>query len=123
MVGYRRPASYAFGEALYEQRKHAGWTQVELASRIEGVDAETISRYERGVREPKVGRLIAISAALDIAPARLLPTPESGETSATWQQAVYSSLTQSGSFTPNEAEAMLEILEAAARNIPRLRSL
>lgn len=123
MSGYRRPALYAFGEALYEQRKHAGWTQAQLADRIEGVDAETISRYERGVREPRVNRLIAIAAALDITPARLLPTPEGDSDPTTWQQAVYSSLTQSGSFTPNEAEAMLEILEAAARNIPRLRSL
>lgn len=123
MSGYRKPARYAFGEALYEQRTYAGWTQAELAYRIDEIDAETISRYERGVREPRISRLIAIAAALDIAPARLLPTPKADDDAATWQQAVYSSLTQSGSFTPTEAEAMLEILEAAARNIPRLRSL
>lgn len=122
MGEYRGPASYDFANALYTHRRAAGYTQAELASRIDGIDAETVSRYERGVREPRIRRLIAIAEALEISPAQLLPRPHGETQASTWQDAVYVALTQQGDFTPNEAAAMVDILEATAKNLPALRS-
>lgn len=117
----RRSTPSPFGALLYHHRQRAGWTQEQLAERIDGLNAETISRYERGVREPRFSRLLRIAHALEISPAALLPqTPQDVE-SASWQHAVYNALLRHGPFTPNEAEVLTDMLEGIADNIPRLR--
>ena len=52
------------GKAIAERRKAKGLTQDDLAGMVE-VDAETISRFERGTSAPSLQRLFEIAAALD----------------------------------------------------------
>lgn len=55
----------------YREQKH--WSQRDLA-RVAKVDASIVSRLERGLQDDMtVGVLVALSDALDIPPAALLP--------------------------------------------------
>lgn len=51
------------GKNISERRKHLGWTQEQVAERV-GVDAETISRFERGANLPALLTLEKLSTAL-----------------------------------------------------------
>jgi transcriptional regulator with XRE-family HTH domain len=57
--------------------QRAGLTQAELAERLGLLSPETISRYERGEREPRVSSLIRIAEVLGVAPEELLGYPGS----------------------------------------------
>lgn len=61
----------ALGRAMAERRKVKNLTQNDLAGLIE-VDAETISRFERGTVAPSIERLFAIAEALDTGVSELL---------------------------------------------------
>ncbi len=54
-----------FGPRLRELREAAGLTQQELAARV-GVQWETISRWERGTREPSWSNVLAMASALGV---------------------------------------------------------
>lgn len=51
------------GKRIAERRKALGWTQDALAERV-AVDAETISRFERGAHLPSLPTLERLAAAL-----------------------------------------------------------
>jgi transcriptional regulator with XRE-family HTH domain len=51
------------GGNLSERRKQLGWTQEMVAERV-GVDAETISRIERGAHLPSLPTLDRLAVAL-----------------------------------------------------------
>ena len=53
------------GEWIKYERKKAGITQSELAARI-GVTSATITRYEKGQREPRLDQLQKIAEALNV---------------------------------------------------------
>lgn len=53
------------GEALKKARIDAGITQAELAKRL-GVTPQTVSQYERGIKNPKVETLARFADALGI---------------------------------------------------------
>lgn len=57
-----------FANKLQVVRIMAGITQAELADKS-GVSAGTISKYERGCSEPKLGKLSRICSALGVNPA------------------------------------------------------
>lgn len=59
------------GQAIAERRKLKKLTQDDLAGLIE-VDAETVSRFERGVSLPSLERLWVIADALDAGMGELL---------------------------------------------------
>ena len=59
------------GSNIAERRKHLDWTQDQLAERA-GVDAETISRFERGVNLPSLPTLYRLAAGLQIEIGELL---------------------------------------------------
>ena len=59
------------GSKISERRKHLDWTQDQLAERV-GVDAETISRFERGVNLPSLTTLYRLAAGLQIEVGELL---------------------------------------------------
>lgn len=52
-------------------RKKAGFSQAELAKRC-GISSDSISRYEKGTREPRISELIKLSVALGVTEADLL---------------------------------------------------
>jgi len=68
----RPPRRLPVGPALAALRQRAGLTQADLAERLGLLSPETISRYERGEREPRVSSLRRIAAVLGVAPEELL---------------------------------------------------
>lgn len=80
------------GKRIAQRRKELQWTQEQLAERV-GVDAETISRFERGVNLPSLPTLDGLAEALNVEVGDLLarPTPASSDDAsliATWLQGV-----------------------------------
>jgi transcriptional regulator with XRE-family HTH domain len=59
------------GKNIKEFRKKTGITQTQLADKA-NVEQTLISRYENGVIDPPISRLIAIANALKIEVAELL---------------------------------------------------
>ncbi len=59
------------GRAIAERRKAKRMTQDDLAGVVE-VDAETISRFERGTSLPSLQRLLVIASALNVGVGDLL---------------------------------------------------
>lgn len=52
------------GKNVAERRKQLSWTQEQVAERV-GVDAETISRFERGANLPSLPTLEKLSMVLN----------------------------------------------------------
>ena len=73
------------GGNLSERRKQLGWTQEMLAERV-GVDAETISRIERGAHLPSLPTLDRLAVALRCSVGDLLSNegPEEASEAATF---------------------------------------
>ena len=73
------------GGNLSERRKQLGWTQELLAERV-GVDAETISRIERGAHLPSLPTLDRLAVALRCSAGDLLSNegPEDASEAATF---------------------------------------
>ena len=73
------------GGNLSERRKQLGWTQEMLAERV-GVDAETISRIERGAHLPSLPTLDRLAVALRCSAGDLLSNegPEDASEAATF---------------------------------------
>ena len=73
------------GGNLSERRKQLGWTQEMLAERV-GVDAETISRIERGAHLPSLPTLDRLAVALRCSAGDLLSNegPEDDSEAATF---------------------------------------
>ena len=59
------------GRRIATRRKALGWTQDELAERV-GVDAETISRFERGAHLPSLPTLERLAVSLRVEIGELL---------------------------------------------------
>jgi transcriptional regulator with XRE-family HTH domain len=53
----------SFGERLGRLRRAKGWKQAALAARI-GVSVQQVSKYERGVYEPKLAVLVCMAQVL-----------------------------------------------------------
>ena len=73
------------GGNLSERRKQLGWTQEMVAERV-GVDAETISRIERGAHLPSLPTLDRLAVALRCSAGDLLSNegPEEASEAATF---------------------------------------
>ncbi|MGW6699601.1 helix-turn-helix domain-containing protein [Nocardia sp. NPDC055049] len=56
---------------LRAARARRGLTQEQLA-KLSGFAPQTISRFETGDRDPRVGQLMRLAAALDVSPSALL---------------------------------------------------
>lgn len=71
----KRP-SEVFAEQMRVQRARKGWTQKQLAARLAtlgfGVHHTTVGKWESGERRICVDEALAISIALDVAPAHML---------------------------------------------------
>lgn len=55
----------AFGVVLKKERERIGITQIDLAGRCD-IDKETISLYERGLRQPTLKTLLKLADALNV---------------------------------------------------------
>jgi|GEM_PF-1674753 len=68
------------GEKIREARKSHGWNQTTLAGKV-GITLQTISRWEKGEREPKAGELKRIASALGVSIAYLMGEEDTIEVS------------------------------------------
>lgn len=95
----QRRVAKAFGAVLKSTRTNAGISQEKLAE-LANIDRTYPSMLERGIRQPTLGRVIAIANALHIEPAAIVaatvtrPRPESAT----------SSISQHGRSTPSTAQ-------------------
>jgi transcriptional regulator with XRE-family HTH domain len=90
MVDKKESARLAkrLGKNVADRRKQLGWTQEHIAEHV-SVDAETISRFERGVNLPSLPTLEKLSVALNASISDLLSKQRPEEASeaailATW---------------------------------------
>lgn len=67
----RKLLAKRLGKRIADRRKSIDWTQDQLAERL-GVDAETVSRFERGVTVPSLVTLDNLARALRSRTADLL---------------------------------------------------
>ncbi len=67
----QRRVAQVFGAVLRTARKHAGISQEHLAE-LADIDRTYPSLIERGLRQPTIGRAIAIADALRIEPGKLV---------------------------------------------------
>lgn len=65
----------AFGKVLRTVRKEAHLTQEQLAHAA-GVDRTFVSLVERGINQPSIRMLFKLSAALGVAPTKLIGLTE-----------------------------------------------
>jgi len=70
-VDARKLLGKRLGQRIADRRKSIAWTQDQLAERL-GVDAETISRFERGVTVPSLVTLDRLARVLNSSSADLL---------------------------------------------------
>lgn len=66
------------GQRIKEARKNAGLTQKELAGKL-GVAYQTLAQWENDLRNPKLGTLYRISAALEVPVSKFLTPDEEAE--------------------------------------------
>ena len=59
------------GELIRAARKAAGMTQVQLAERT-GITFQQLSKYERGVFEPRLAQLRTLAKSLRVKPGHLI---------------------------------------------------
>ena len=67
----QRRVAKAFGIVLRAVRRHVGISQEHLAE-LADIDRTYPSLLERGMRQPAIGRVIAIAGALRIEPGKLV---------------------------------------------------
>ncbi len=88
------PYVHAFGRRLAACRQRRGISQADLAEKLGLESAETVSRYERGEREPRLSSLRRLAEVLSVDVVALLPRssppgdPESLELQALADEAV-----------------------------------
>jgi len=59
------PSLTGFGARLAESRKRAGYSAAEL-SRLLGINAHTVSAWEKGQSEPRSNRLLMVAGVLGV---------------------------------------------------------
>lgn len=69
--------SVAFGQRLREVRRERGMSHEDLARRTD-LHTTAISRFERGLREPRLKSILRLAEGLDVHPGRLLEEPGIG---------------------------------------------
>jgi transcriptional regulator with XRE-family HTH domain len=119
------PRRAPVGPALAQLRQRAGLTQAELAERLGLLSPETISRYERGEREPRVSSLIRIAEVLGVSPEELLGHPASADGEhpllvAEPPAPPYASAEELGRL---KAQVLAEVDEMDLHELPLLRAL
>jgi len=67
----KRLTALRIGERFAELRRHRGMTQDQLAERLQ-VERETVSRFERGVTDPSMSKVLEICDILEVPVATLI---------------------------------------------------
>ena len=67
----KRLTALRIGERFAELRRHRGMTQDQLAERLQ-VERETVSRFERGVTDPSMSKVLEIGDILEVPVATLI---------------------------------------------------
>lgn len=111
----RQQLGKRLGQRIAERRKGLDWTQDQLAEQL-GVDAETISRFERGVTVPALVTLDRLAGVLKTSAADLLseasvsPTDQAIRISA-WLE----------SLPPEDGEFVISQIKALCDHMRQIR--
>lgn len=71
LMGWERPRESTIGERIYETRKKAGLSQLELGKKL-GVSQQIIAQFEKNKRNPKLETIEKLAAALNVPVIELL---------------------------------------------------
>jgi DNA-binding XRE family transcriptional regulator len=110
-------------------RVNARLTQVELAELLGLSSPETISRYERGEREPRYSSLCKLAAALKVPVAALLPDHTAGTAHLPGGDEPISRVAEATAFTSQSmthstmGRSHAALLDTARRDLQRLHDL
>lgn len=117
----RQQLGRRLGQRIAERRRALDWTQDQLAERL-GVDAETISRFERGVTVPALVTLDRLATVLKTSVADLLsaasvsPTDQAIQISA-WLECLSG---EDGDFVVTQIKTLCDHLRAIRLELPKL---
>ena len=117
----RKQLGKRLGQRIAERRKTIGWTQDQLAERL-GVDAETISRFERGVTVPalvtldRLAEILKTSVADLLSGASVCPSDQAIQISA-WLECLSS---DDGEFVVAQIKALCDHLRLIKIEEPKM---
>lgn len=105
MTDLRTSVVEGFGKRLASERKRRGLTQADLAELLGHSSPETVSRYERGEREPRLSTVVEIATALGVPHTRLFASESGGaiEDTATTSSRIARYLVQECGFSTQSA--------------------
>ncbi|WP_175900712.1 helix-turn-helix domain-containing protein [Burkholderia vietnamiensis] len=112
------------GLRIADQRKALGWTQDQLAEQL-GVDAETVSRFERGVAIPalltldKLAGILNTSASVLLGDASFGPSAPAMRISA-WLESLSS---ENSDFVVAQVKTLCDYLRQQQRKVSRSSSV
>lgn len=116
----RKRLGKRLGQRIAQQRKAIDWTQDQLAERL-GVDAETVSRFERGATVPSLVTLDKLARVLNTSTADLL----SGASAAPSDQAMRISAwlasmpTEDSEFVVSQIKSLCDYIQHKSRRRSR----
>ncbi len=112
----RRRLGRRLGQQIAVRRKSLGWTQDHLAERLE-VDAETISRFERGVTLPSLTTLDRLARVLSSSTADLLSEASAAPSDQAMQisQMLADLPTEDSEFVVSQIKALCGHIQRKAR--------
>ncbi|HDR8945582.1 TPA: helix-turn-helix transcriptional regulator [Burkholderia vietnamiensis] len=108
------------GQRIADQRKALGWTQDQLAEQL-SVDAETVSRFERGVAIPalltldKLAGILNTSASVLLTDASVGPSAPAMRISA-WLESLSS---ENSDFVVAQVKTLCDYLRQQQRKVSR----
>jgi len=116
----RKRLGKRLGQRIAQRRKAVDWTQDQLAERL-GVDAETVSRFERGATLPSLVTLDRLARVLNTSTADLLseasaaPSDQAMRISA-WLTTMSS---EDSEFVVSQIKALCDYIEHKSRRLSR----
>ena len=105
--------SDVLGARVAGRRKQLKWSQQKLAERV-GVDAETISRFERGVNLPSLLTLEKLAGALNCEIGDLLTNPSLTEMPETTKFAAWIA-----DMSPKDREFLMNVVKSCCDHLAK----
>jgi transcriptional regulator with XRE-family HTH domain len=113
-----------FAAAVAEHRQRRGWDQAHLAARVTDasrpMSASVLGKIEAASRRVDIDDLVAIAAALDVPPARLLPGVDEPEVTDPFEEAAGPGTVKARVLEDLAALGDLELLDPTAPTLAAL---
>ena len=100
----------AVGSRIKQLRKQMGWTQKELANRIDG-SYQQLNKYKSGIHTPPLDKLVQLAEALDTTTDYLIIGEQSEETPL-HNKRLLERFRLLKSFNSNDQETVINLIDA-----------